>query len=114
MAKEASAKSLRGREGESDSLKKNAGSWLRERRQKAGLSQVDLANRLGLKYYTFISQIENGYGRVPSHSMVDWARALGIRPSTFARSLLMYYDPMLYRALFEDNHHEPRVISRIP
>jgi ribosome-binding protein aMBF1 (putative translation factor) len=82
--------------------KKKAGSWLREQRQKAGLSQMDLAIKLGFKYYTFISQIENGYGRVPSQSMADWARALGLRPERFARILLGYYDPALYRVLFKD------------
>jgi len=82
--------------------KKKAGSWLREQRQKAGLSQMDLANKLGFKYYTFISQIENGFGRVPSQSMGDWARALGLRPSQFARVLLGYYDPALFHALFKD------------
>ena len=82
--------------------KKQAGSWLREQRQKAGLSQMDLANQLGFKYYTFISQIENGFGRVPSQSMGDWARALGLRPSQFARVLLGYYDPALFHVLFKD------------
>jgi transcriptional regulator with XRE-family HTH domain len=82
--------------------KKQAGSWLREQRQKAGLSQMDLANQLGFKYYTFISQIENGFGRVPSQSMGDWARALGVRPARFARTLLGYYDPALYHVLFKD------------
>ena len=56
----------------------------------------------GSGYYTFISQIENGFGRVPSQSMGDWARALGLRPSQFARVLLGYYDPALFHALFED------------
>ena len=32
------------------SPKKKAGSWLREQRQKAGLSQMDLANKLGLEH----------------------------------------------------------------
>jgi DNA-binding XRE family transcriptional regulator len=82
--------------------KKEAGNWLRKQRQNAGLSQIDLATRLGFRYYTFISQIENGYGRVPSHSMAAWARALGVRPARFARILLGYYDPALYRVLFKD------------
>jgi transcriptional regulator with XRE-family HTH domain len=94
---------VRPRENEADSFKKQAGKWLREQRQKAGLSQMDLANRLGLRYYTFVSQIENGYGRVPAHSMADWARALGIRPRSFARTLLRHYDPALYRVLFEES-----------
>ncbi len=84
------------------SPKKKAGNWLREQRQNAGLSQIDLATRLGFKYYTFISQIENGYGRVPSQSMAAWARALGVQPAQFARILLGYYDPALYRVLFKD------------
>ena len=73
------------RDRDTGNPKKQAGSWLREQRQKAGLSQMDLANKLGFKYYTFISQIENGYGRVPSQFMADWARALGVRPERFAR-----------------------------
>jgi transcriptional regulator with XRE-family HTH domain len=81
-------------------LRKRAGSWLKELRAKAGLSQVELAQRLGFKYYTFISQVENGFGRVPTDSMEAWAVALGIKPSDFARDLLAYYDPELHRLLF--------------
>src|SRR5690606_318265 len=43
-------------------LRKQAGNWLKELRGQAGLSQVDLARILGFKYYTFISQVENGFG----------------------------------------------------
>jgi len=82
-------------------LRKQAGSWLQERRKAAGLSQIDLAQRLGLKYYTFISQVENGFSRVPSDSMEGWARALGVAPATFARHLLAYYEPELHKLLFE-------------
>jgi transcriptional regulator with XRE-family HTH domain len=81
--------------------RKRAGSWLKELRAQAGLSQIELAERLGLKYYTFISQVENGFGRVPTESMEAWARALGTEPSEFARELLSHYEPELYRLLFE-------------
>ncbi|MGE3150279.1 MAG: helix-turn-helix domain-containing protein [Pseudorhodoplanes sp.] len=81
--------------------RKEAGTWLKGLRTEAGLSQVDLAQRLGLKYYTFISQVENGFGRVPTESMEGWARALGVAPAIFARRLLSYYDPELHRLLFE-------------
>src|SRR3954471_6399807 len=81
-------------------LRKRAGAWLQERRKAAGLSQIELAQRLGLKYYTFISQVENGFGRVPSDSMEAWAAALGVKPADFARELLSYYDPELHRLLF--------------
>lgn len=82
-------------------MRKRAGAWLQERRKAAGLSQIELAQRLGLKYYTFISQVENGFGRVPSDSMEAWARALGIAPGLFARELLAYYEPELHKLLFE-------------
>ena len=82
-------------------LRKQAGTWLQERRKAAGLSQIELAQRLGLKYYTFISQVENGFSRVPSDSMEGWARALGIAPAEFARHLLAYYEPELHKLLFE-------------
>ena len=85
---------------EAKELRKRAGSWLKELRAKAGLSQVELAQRLGFKYYTFISQVENGFGRVPTDSMEAWAIALGLKPSDFARELLTYYDPELHALLF--------------
>lgn len=87
---------------EAKQLRKEAGDWLKEMRRRAGLSQVDLAARLGLKYYTFVSQVENGFGRVPTNAMIAWAEALGIEPKEFARRLLAYYDPDLHRILFED------------
>ena len=81
--------------------RKQAGAWLKELRGRAGLSQIQLADLLGFKYYTFISQVENGFGRVPTESLDAWARALNVDPSSFARELLSYYDPELHRLLFE-------------
>ena len=88
---------------EAKQLRKDAGRWLQSMRKSAGLSQIDLANLLGLKYYTFVSQVENGFGRVPSESMEAWARALGVNPADFARQLLAYYDPQLHRLLFGED-----------
>jgi len=62
---------------------------------------MQLAERLGYKYYTFISQIENGFGRLPTDSMEPWARALGVNPSHFAKKLISFYEPELYRLLYE-------------
>jgi transcriptional regulator with XRE-family HTH domain len=86
---------------EAKQLRKQAGTWVKDLRAKAGLSQVELAQQLGLKYYTFISQVENGFGRVPTESMEAWAVAVGANPTDFARHLLSFYDPELHRLLFE-------------
>jgi transcriptional regulator with XRE-family HTH domain len=82
-------------------LRKQAGAWLKELRARAGLSQIQLAERLNLKYYTFVSQVENGFGRVPTDSMEAWAKALGVNPSEFAKRLISFYEPELYRLLYE-------------
>jgi transcriptional regulator with XRE-family HTH domain len=80
--------------------RKQAGEWLKGLRKEAGLSQVELATRLGFKYYTFIAQVENGFGRVPTESMAGWAQAVGVDPSRFARQLIQFYEPELHRLLF--------------
>ena len=41
-------------------LRREAGRWLAELRNKAELSQRELADAIGSEFYTFISQIENG------------------------------------------------------
>ena len=88
-------------EPRSKQLRKQAGTWLKELRGRAGLSQIQLADVLGFKYYTFISQVENGFGRVPVESMEAWAKALGVDPTDFAKRLLSFYEPELHRLLFE-------------
>ena len=88
-------------ETQSKQLRKQAGAWMKEQRGRAGLSQIQLADVLGFKYYTFISQVENGFGRVPVESMEAWAKALSADPTDFAKQLLSYYEPELHRLLFE-------------
>ncbi|RXV59034.1 XRE family transcriptional regulator [Roseovarius sp. A46] len=78
------------------------GLWLRSLREERGLSQRELADILELDYYTFISQLENGRGKIPAHRYVEWAQALGQNPRTFVKRLLSYYEPMTYSILFED------------
>jgi len=78
------------------------GLWLKSLREAKGLSQRDLADLLSLDYYTFISQLENGRGKIPSHRYAEWAEALGQEPRSFVRELLRYYEPLTYQILFED------------
>jgi transcriptional regulator with XRE-family HTH domain len=74
-------------------LPHQAGVWLRELREKRGLSQRDLADRVGAEYYTFISQLEAGRGHIPPDRYLVWAHALGIDEREFVRTLMSYYDP---------------------
>lgn len=81
-------------------LRRAAGNWLRARRESVGYSQTDLARALNLDYYTFISQIENGRGRIPANRYADWADALQISRRDFALRMMQYYDPVTYELIF--------------
>ena len=83
-------------------LRNEAGAWLRELREKRGLSQRDLAEKIGAEYYTFVSQLENGRGRIPPDRYLVWSAALGVEPRDFVRKLMSYYDPVTYNIIFPD------------
>jgi transcriptional regulator with XRE-family HTH domain len=89
-------------------LRQEAGRWLKAGREAAGLTQADLAARVGLRYYTFVSQVESGLGRVPIETQGAWADAIGVDQAEFALTLLHYYEPELYRLLFGDEAGEPQ------
>jgi transcriptional regulator with XRE-family HTH domain len=82
-------------------LRQEAGRWLKAGREQAGLTQAQLSDEVGLRYYTFVSQVESGVGRLPIEMQEVWAKALGLDPADFARTLLGYYEPELHRLLFE-------------
>lgn len=81
-------------------LRKAAGRWLRELREGQGLSQREVAERTGTEYYTFVSQLETGRGRIPAEHYLQWATVLGMDPREFVRTLMQYYDPVTYDILF--------------
>jgi len=66
-------------------LRKEAGRWLRELREKRGLSQRELADKVGAEVYTIIAQLEHGRGRIPPDRYLVWAAALEIEPGELAR-----------------------------
>jgi transcriptional regulator with XRE-family HTH domain len=81
-------------------LRKETGLWLKELREKRGLSQRQMAEKVGGNYYTFISQLESGRGRIPPDRYLVWAEVLGVEPEFFVRNLLRSYDPVTYSILF--------------
>jgi transcriptional regulator with XRE-family HTH domain len=76
------------------------GVWLKSLREAQGLSQRKMADQLDLDYYTFISQLETGRGKIPSARYSDWAKALDQEPKAFMTTLLRYYEPEAYEILF--------------
>lgn len=82
-------------------LRRDGGRWLKDLREKAGLSQRQLASAVGAEYYTFISQLETGRGRIPPDRYETWAVALGVPPQYFVKQVLRYYDPITFGLLFQ-------------
>ncbi len=80
--------------------RKEGGKWLKDLREKRDLSQKELAELVDVQFNTFISQLENGRGRIPPERYELWASALGIAPHTFVERILFYYDPMTHRIIF--------------
>src|SRR5215475_1450459 len=83
-------------------LHNQSGAWLCELREKRGLSQRELAQRVGAEFYTFISQLEAGLGSIPQDRYLVWADALGVEPREFVRTLTSYYDPVTHNVLYND------------
>lgn len=64
-------------------LRKEAGLWLKELRERRGLSQRQMAEKVGGNYYTFISQLESGRGRIPPRPIFGVGRGFGRRAEGF-------------------------------
>mgnify|MGYP006130770803 FL=1 len=80
-------------------LRAYAGDHVKQLRIEAGMTQRDLAEKLDLKHYTFISQLECGQGRLPPNLTVKTAQALGQDVSEFALKMLSFYDPHTHTAI---------------
>jgi len=81
-------------------LRKEAGKFIRQRRLALDMTQKNLADALGLEFYTFVSSVETGANQVPPEAVCEWADALKIDRKEFAARLLAYYAPGYHRALF--------------
>lgn len=102
MAADRTAAVQRDTPGKSEAAKAlrwRLGRWLKQQREAAGLTQADLAERLGLRYYSFISQVEGGYGRIPQALYIAWAEALEVDREAFGWMVLQHMEPGLYELL---------------
>jgi transcriptional regulator with XRE-family HTH domain len=64
---------------------------LRDLREKRGLTQADVAARLG-KPQSFVAKYEGGERRLSAIEFIDVARALDLEPAAVLRQLLKALD----------------------
>ncbi len=69
------------------------GARVRERRNELGLSQMKLADRIGL-HFTFVSSIERGERNLSLSSLLVLAEGLEIDPADLVEGLLWDPDPV--------------------
>jgi transcriptional regulator with XRE-family HTH domain len=80
------------------------GRTLKSLREAAQLTQHDMAKLVGQKYFTMISQIENGRVRVPPDDTELWARVLGVDTQAFAKECVRHYETDDYfKAIYGKN-----------
>ena len=79
------------------------GFFIKKRREKLGLSRRELAQKLGYKWPTFISMLENGAAQFPVHKWREYADVLSTPRHQFLRLVLATYFPeMLPYVVFRD------------
>ncbi|SFJ63175.1 helix-turn-helix domain-containing protein [Aerobium aerolatum] len=91
------------RDVERPSHRAEAGRWLRQKREAAGLTQRELAEKVGVLYYTYISQVELGQGKIIPERWPAWAEALDVHPRIFSMKMLQSYEPFAYKMIFGDD-----------
>ena len=75
-----------GRSGKRTSAQTELGQRVRERRGELGLSQMALADKIGLQV-TFVSSVERGERNLSLQSLVRLAEGLGVDPGTLVEGL---------------------------
>lgn len=86
---------------------KKVGTVLKRLRLKAGLTQKELADKASIRYYTWISQMEIGKGKMQTENIRPFAEALGVSPAWLARTMVRAYDPELYTLLCLEHPERP-------
>lgn len=94
-------------------MRKRYGAMLREMRQEAGLTQQEVAAHLGYDYYTMVSQIERGLGRIPPEDLPVWASLYRKDPKEFAKLALYWTDPYVYAAIWGVNPIDEQKLPHI-
>jgi transcriptional regulator with XRE-family HTH domain len=74
---------------------KSFGQKLRDVREKSGLTQIELAERVGLSR-TSITNIEKGRQGIPLHVFIQLAGAVGVKPDELLPDKQYFIEPELF------------------
>lgn len=71
------------------------------RRRELGLTQFDVAKKIGYKHGNFIGMVEKGQSFFPVEKWKKYARALGVEEKQFLRVVLEDFYPDMLKFLKE-------------
>ncbi|MBF3417201.1 helix-turn-helix transcriptional regulator [Burkholderia pseudomallei] len=92
-------------------LRARFGRWLKEKREEAGLTQLDVAVAINYGYPVFVSQLERGVKQLPEHDLLVWAALLRVDSAEFAKQYMYYCKPFVYEALYGK---DPYALEKLP
>lgn len=92
-------------------MRKRFGSWLKEARETAGLTQLDVATILDYAYHTTVSQIERGVSALPTAEIGLYAEAIRVNPKKLAETYLYFLEPFLYASIYGK---DPYAAEKLP
>jgi transcriptional regulator with XRE-family HTH domain len=93
-------------------LQYEVGAYIREQREKLGITQRDLAKIVGVTN-NHISDIENGHRKLSPERYIEMAKALQVEREEFGKMLLLHYDPYTYRMIFGGRRVD-RILAEVP
>lgn len=89
--------------------KEDLGLYLRDRREGRGLTQAEVAQRLGLASGNLVTMYEKGRRRFRSEKLETYAGILGVDAQELAEKVMEAYHPALKEAL-ERNKQEKMAV----
>lgn len=93
--------------------RRRVGNHVRDLREKAGLTQRELGNLVGVTNNA-ISAIELGRNPIPPERYEDFAKALRAEPKSFGEFLLEYTDPWLFSLIYGKRRAARHDLGAIP
>lgn len=76
------------------------GGWLKERREAVRLTQKQIADAMGIEYYTFVAAMEAGRARVPQDKYELYAKLLKVPALDLVKRVLRAEDPYAFKIIF--------------
>jgi transcriptional regulator with XRE-family HTH domain len=93
--------------------RRKVGNHVRDLRERAGLTQRELGNLVGVTNNA-VSAIELGRNPIPPERYMDFAKALQVDPRAFGEFLLEYTDPWLFELIHGRRKASKHELSAIP